>query len=91
MRESFNHIKSDSQGLTIASPKEGILEIHTNELEAEFADGIDILVMEKTINTPEQKFGPNWFTPALARYKGVLLKSWSHHLLYSYLAWQIHF
>ena len=30
--------------------------------------------MERSINTPEKRFGPNWFMPALSRYKGTLLQ-----------------
>ena len=67
-------IRSDINGITLASPKDGELFISTNELEQRFPEGIDILLMERSINTPEKRFGPNWFMPALSRYKGTLLQ-----------------
>ena len=65
-------IKSDSKGIVLASPKNGKIFISPEELNQEFPEGIDILLMERTINTPEQRFGPSWFMPALTRYRGVL-------------------
>ena len=43
-------------------------------LEEAFPQGIEILLMERSISTPEQRFGPNWFLPALSRYKNVLIQ-----------------
>ena len=65
-------IRSDAGGLTLASPKEGIIELAPAKLENEFPEGIDILVMERVVTTPEQRFGPDWFMPALTRHKRVL-------------------
>lgn len=67
-------IRSNTKGLTLASPKDGEITIGTEQLEKSFPEGIDILLMERTINTPENRFGPNWFMPALARYKRVLIQ-----------------
>ena len=65
-------ISSDAKGLILASPKQGRVTLEAKQLEREFPEGIDILLMERAINTPEQRFGPGWFMPALRRYKTVL-------------------
>ena len=65
-------IRSDVNGLTLASPSQGKVTLSPEQLDAEFPEGIEILLMEKMVNSPEQRFGPSWFMPALSRYKGVL-------------------
>ncbi len=37
-------------------------------------EGIELLLMERSNATPDQKFGPGWFWPALKRYRGVLIQ-----------------
>ena len=67
-------VASNADGLTLASPSKGWLKFSTNELEEEFKDGIDVLLVDRNTRTPEQRFGPSWFLPALSRYRGVLLQ-----------------
>ena len=67
-------IASNSTGLTLASPRHGRLQLPAQELEQSFPEGIELLLMERAVNTPEQRFGPEWFWPALKRYRGVLLQ-----------------
>jgi ATP-binding cassette subfamily B protein len=45
-----------------------------DEIEKEFAEGIELLLLERTVYTPEQRFGPSWFWPAIQRYRGVLIQ-----------------
>ena len=67
-------IRSDERGLLLASPSQGFVELDANQLEQAFPQGIDLLLMDRTSTTPEQKFGPAWFWPALKRYRGVLVQ-----------------
>ena len=67
-------IASHAKGLRLASPRRGNILLRAEQLETTFPDGIELLLMERTINTPEQRFGPTWFLPALSRYRGVLLQ-----------------
>ena len=74
-KDSFALIKSsDAKGLIIASPKDGLLEINSDELEQYFPDGINMLVTDKTNSTPENNFNFNWFWPSLKKYKNTLLQ-----------------
>ncbi len=67
-------ILSNQAGITIASPKEGILNLKPDEMVGLFPEGIEILTFDRTNTTPEQKFGPIWFWPALKRYRGILIQ-----------------
>tara|TARA_B100000214_G_scaffold375524_1_gene362349 strand:- start:1002 stop:3944 length:2943 start_codon:yes stop_codon:yes gene_type:complete len=75
-KDSFAVVKdSSSKFLEIASPSEGILVIKEDELEKNFKDGfIDLLVVEKNEQTPENKFGLKWLLPSINRYKSILLQ-----------------
>ncbi len=67
-------VRSDQRGLLLASPSQGYVELGAEELESSFPEGIDLLLVDRTSTTPEQKFGPGWFGPALKRYRGVLIQ-----------------
>ncbi len=67
-------VASNEQGLKLASPKHGMVVLAPDELEESFPDGIDLLLMERSNATPDQKFGPGWFWPALKRYRSVLIQ-----------------
>ena len=67
-------VASHGKGLVLASPSQGEVQFSPEQLEQAFPEGIELLLMERAVNTPEQRFGPNWFLPALSRYRGVLLQ-----------------
>ncbi|NOL48260.1 MAG: ATP-binding cassette domain-containing protein [Synechococcus sp. MIT S9220] len=67
-------VRSDQRGLLLASPSQGFVELDADQLESTFPEGIDLLLLDRTNTTPEQKFGPGWFWPALKRYRGVLIQ-----------------
>ena len=66
-------VASNEMGLRLASPKHGLVVLGPQELQASFPEGIDLLLMERSNATPDQKFGPCWFWPALKRYRNVLI------------------
>ena len=67
-------IASNERGLKLASPKQGMVTLEPDELTQQFPEGIELLLMERSNATPDQKFGPGWFWPALKRYRGVLIQ-----------------
>jgi ATP-binding cassette subfamily B protein len=67
-------VASNEQGLKLASPKHGMVVLASDQLEESFPDGIEVLLMERSNATPDQKFGPGWFWPALKRYRSVLIQ-----------------
>lgn len=66
--------RSNQRGLTLASPREGIVELAPDQLEEAFPEGLDVLLLERSSTTLNQSFGPSWFWPALRRHKGVLVQ-----------------
>ena len=67
-------IASNERGLKLASPKQGMVSLAPDDLEAQFPEGIELLLLERSNTTPDQKFGPGWFWPALKRYRSVLIQ-----------------
>ena len=67
-------IASSERGLKLASPKEGVLTLAPADLAEQFPEGIELLLMERCNTTPDKKFGPGWFWPALERYRSVLIQ-----------------
>lgn len=72
---SFALVKqSNARGLVLASPRDGLVQLRADQLEDTFPEGIEVLLVDRSNATPEQKFGIGWFWPALKRYRGVLLQ-----------------
>ncbi len=67
-------VASNEQGLKLASPKHDMVTLGPADLADCFPEGIELLLMERSNATPDQKFGPGWFWPALKRYRGVLIQ-----------------
>mgnify|MGYP001169187666 FL=1 len=66
--------RSDERGIMLASPSQGFVDLPASTLEEVFPEGIELLLLDRTNTTPEQKFGPGWFWPALKRYRTVLIQ-----------------
>ena len=67
-------VASNERGLTLASPAEGWLQVSTTQVDELYPEGLEVLLVERNSRTPDQRFGPSWFFPALRRYRGVLLQ-----------------
>jgi len=65
---------SNAGGIQLASPRDGLVQLAPEEIAEYFPEGITMLMLEKTIQTPEKRFGPSWFLPAIRRYRGVLVQ-----------------
>jgi subfamily B ATP-binding cassette protein HlyB/CyaB len=65
---------SNGAGLRLASPAEGWVQLSPAQLAEQYPEGLELLLLERSIDTPEQTFGPGWFWPALKRYRGMLLQ-----------------
>jgi ATP-binding cassette subfamily B protein len=67
-------VSSSAQGWTLASPKDGWVQLSPAQIKATYPEGLELLLLERSTATPEQRFGPGWFWPALKRYRGMLLQ-----------------
>jgi subfamily B ATP-binding cassette protein HlyB/CyaB len=65
---------ADARGLVLASPRDGWVELTPAQIEATYPEGIDVLLVERSSSTPEQRFGFDWFWPALKRHRAILLQ-----------------
>jgi len=67
-------VASTAAGLQLASPRHGWVLVSADQLESTFPDGIDLLLVDRTNTTPEQRFDFSWFWPALQRHRNILLQ-----------------
>ena len=74
-KESFALIvKSSQEGILLASPTDGMVNIISKDFNTKFENDINILLLEKTKETPQKIFNLNWFWPAIQKYKVVLIQ-----------------
>ena len=67
-------LESSQEGILIASPDEGMINISNDNLKSTFENDINILLLDKTKETPQKIFNLNWFWPAIQKYKLVLIQ-----------------
>ena len=74
-KESFALIlKSNQEGILLASPADGIINIGIDQIDNQFKSGISILLLEQTEDTPKVVFNLSWFWSAIKKYKIVLIQ-----------------
>jgi HlyB family type I secretion system ABC transporter len=64
----------NEQELVIAVPELGVRRYKPEDFIESWGDGGEILLLKKTKDTPQERFGLNWFYPALQKYKRVLIE-----------------
>ena len=65
---------SNARGLLLASPRDGWVEVSPEQFEECFPEGIEMLLLERSSSSPDQRFSFAWFVPSLKRYRGVLIQ-----------------
>ena len=74
-KEGFAVVRAaDARGLVLASPRDGWVELSPAQIEATYPEGIEVLLVERSSSTPEQRFSFGWFWPALQRHRSILLQ-----------------
>jgi subfamily B ATP-binding cassette protein HlyB/CyaB len=74
-KEGFAVVRAaDARGMVLASPRDGWVELTPVQIEAAYPEGIEVLLVERSSSTPQQRFSFAWFWPALQRYRGILLQ-----------------
>ena len=73
-KDSFAVVRqSNFEGITLASPKFGLINVKREELEGLYPEGIEVLFVERTNMSPEKKFNLEWFLPSLKKYRSSLV------------------
>ena len=67
-------VKSSQEGLTLVSPSEGIISLNNEKVSNFFDNEFEILLVEKTKETPSIKFNLSWFWTVIKKYKLVLIQ-----------------
>jgi ATP-binding cassette subfamily B protein len=60
--------------LVIAVPELGLLRRKPADFFETWGDRGEVLLLQKTKETPQERFGLNWFLPALTKYKRILIE-----------------
>lgn len=64
--------ETSAKQLVVAIPSEGIRRFTPAEFEKSWGTEGDVLLVEKTKATPQEKFGLSWFWPSVKKFKGIL-------------------
>ncbi|QDZ38670.1 type I secretion system permease/ATPase [Euhalothece natronophila Z-M001] len=64
--------ESNDREVILGIPTEGVITKSIAEFQEVWGDGGQILLLEATKETPQQRFGIQWFIPYIQRYRGVL-------------------
>ena len=60
--------------LVIAVPELGVRRYKPEDFIETWGESGEVLLLKKTKDTPQERFGLNWFLPALQKYKRVLIE-----------------
>ena len=66
-------VQSDANGLLMAHPRLGWLELSPAMIAEKAPDGFEVILVDRTSATPDATFNLGWFVPALQRYRSTLL------------------
>ncbi|MDY6786301.1 MAG: peptidase domain-containing ABC transporter, partial [Cyanobacteriota bacterium] len=67
----------NAKEVVVGIPEQGVVRYPPRQFLNTFLatspnDPVEVLLLQATKSTPQQKFGLNWFLPSLRRYRGVL-------------------
>ncbi|ERN42468.1 type I secretion system ABC transporter (HlyB family) [Rubidibacter lacunae KORDI 51-2] len=65
--------RTSDRELVLGVPTQGQVRISPSEFADSWGEGGQVLLLEATKETPQQRFGLQWFWPSLQRYRGVLI------------------
>lgn len=74
-QESFAVLyETNAKTRVLAVPDTGIIQRKPLEFEETWGGEGEVLILEKTRETPQQRFGLSWFLPSLQKYRWVLFE-----------------
>lgn len=65
--------ESNEREVVLGIPGEGVVTKSLEEFGEVWGEGGQLLILEATKETPQQRFGIQWFVPYLKRYRGTLV------------------
>ena len=67
-------LESSSAGLRLATPDQGLVQLNPDQVASTYGEQLNLLVLDRSNTTPEQRFNFEWFLPALRRHRGALIQ-----------------
>ncbi|MEM9153991.1 MAG: peptidase domain-containing ABC transporter [Cyanobacteria bacterium P01_F01_bin.33] len=64
----------DQREIVVGSPEAGIFRRQPEDISATWEETGQVLMLQRTKSTPQQKFGLQWFLPSLVKYRRVLFE-----------------
>ncbi|PSN11467.1 type I secretion system permease/ATPase, partial [filamentous cyanobacterium CCP5] len=64
--------ETSDKGVVIGDPETGVIRRTLDSFQDAWGEGGEVLLLEMTKETPQQKFGLSWFLPSLRQYRWVL-------------------
>ncbi len=64
--------ESSQKELVVAVPESGLKRLKPGEFLENWAEDGQVLLLKPTKDTPQERFGLNWFIPSIIRYRKVL-------------------
>lgn len=65
--------ESSDREVTLGIPGQGVVTKSMKEFQESWGDGGQLLLLEATRETPQQRFGIQWFLPYINKFKGTLI------------------
>ena len=62
------------RSLTIAVPELGLLKRSPEDFFDTWGESGEVLLLQKTKETPQERFGLSWFLPSIVKYKRILIE-----------------
>ncbi len=63
---------SNDREVVLGTPQQGVITKSISEFTETWGEGGQVLLLETTKETPQQRFGLSWFWPYIKKYKGPL-------------------
>ena len=68
-----NSCQKQCRWIFVAHPRLGWIEADPECIDEEAGDGLNVISISKSSETPSSKFNFNWFFPAIKKYRSTLL------------------
>ena len=66
--------QTSERGVVLGIPESGLKQFKLQEFAQVWGTEGEVLLLEKTVDTPRQSFGLSWFLPVISRYRRVLME-----------------
>ncbi|AHF62514.1 putative multidrug efflux ABC transporter [Synechococcus sp. WH 8109] len=66
-------VQSNANGMLMAHPTLGWVELTPDQMQESAPDGFEVILVDRTSTTPDEKFNFGWFIPAIRRHRSSLL------------------